>query len=234
MTIIAIIPARSGSRGVSNKNIRKVMGKELFGYSIEFAKKLDVTRIICSTDSSDYAKIARRYGAEVPFLRSGYASSDTAMEEDILKDLYDKFDQYKISYPDLFVWLRPTFLFRDREAVKKCIRKMVNDPSLSACRVVTAAESRLYRGKEGILEPDFDDHGRSMVRRQDVEKKYRVYNTDVFRGNPKNCGPAFLGDKVGFVEADGLSGFDIDNEADLAIAEGIMNMLGEKYRTLYS
>ncbi len=228
--VFGIIPARKGSKGIPNKNIIKILGKELIGYSIEFAKKLPLDRIICSTDSKKYAEIAQKYGAEAPFLRADYASTDSAMEEHILQDLYEKFDKYGIEYPDLFVWLRPTFIFREVDAVKKCIYKMKNDRSLTACRVVTVAESRLYSGKNGILKPDFDDRGRSMIRRQSIETKYRVYNTDVFRGKPKNCSSAFLGDNIGYVVAGKLCGVDIDDEVDLLIASNLMKFHYEHMR----
>lgn len=227
--IYGIIIARSGSRGVPNKNIRKILGKELMGYSIEFAKKLSLDKIICSTDSEKYAKIARRYGAEVPFLRAKYAAKDSAMDEHILQDLYNKFDEHNIEYPDLFVWLRPTFVFRDLNATRKCISKMKNDSSLTACRIVTEAESRLYSGKNGVLKPAFDDKGKSVVRRQDLEKRFRVFNVDVFRGKPKNCGSVFLGNKVGYVVVHKLCGMDIDDEDDLLIVTKLIKVIGREY-----
>jgi len=233
MKIYAIIPARSGSRGVPNKNIRKIAGKELLSYAIEFAKKLPVDEVICSTDSIEYAEIAKKFGASVPFLRSAEASHDTAMEEDILEDLYLQFDAHNIEYPDLFVWLRPTFLFRDLDAVKTCIERMIRDSSLSACRVVVEAEGRLYHDDGGKLKPSFDDHGRSMVRRQEMGKKYRVFNTDVFRGKPKNSGPAFLGENVGYVVVDKICGLDIDDELDVSIAEQVMSMPPNDYLQRY-
>ena len=71
MKVYAIIPARSGSVGYKDKNIKKIDNKPLLAYSIEFAKELKcVDRIFCSTDSQKYANIAIKYGAEVPFLRS--------------------------------------------------------------------------------------------------------------------------------------------------------------------
>lgn len=228
--VYAIIPARSGSKGFKNKNIQKIAGKELMAYSIEFAKKIDVDKIICSTDSEEYAQIAKRYGAEVPFLRSSHASSDTAMEEDILEDLYQKFDLFGIEYPDIFVWLRPTFVFRESGKVKKCIDCLINDKSLSAMRIIVEAESRLYTIKENRLCPTFNDQGKSMARRQDVEKSFRVYNTDVFRGKPKNCSPKFLGDNVGFVIADKICGLDIDDETDFALVSNLIEKNKETVR----
>jgi CMP-N-acetylneuraminic acid synthetase len=218
----AIIPARSGSKGIPNKNIYKIDSKHLIGYSIDFAKKLGVDRIFCSTDSKEYAKIAEQYGAEVPFLRSEKASHDKAMEEDILEDLYDKFDAFNILYPDLFVWLRPTFLFRDVTKVKECIQLLIDNPSLDSCRTVIEAESRLYGIKDKILIPNFDDHGKSMIRRQDVIKGYKVYSTDVFRGNPKNVSSQFLGKNVGAVIVDKICGLDIDDLIDLIMVESLI------------
>lgn len=233
MNIIAIIPARSGSKGIKDKNIRKIAGKELIGRSIEFAKKLPVDKIICSTDSEKYAEIARRYGAEVPFLRAKYASHDSAIEQHILQDLYEKFDKHNIKYPDLFVWLRPTFVFRDVEDVKECINRMINDKNLTACRVVVDAESRLYHDENGMLKPSFDDKGKSMVRRQDMERKYSVFNADVFRGNTKNYEEDFLGNSVGYVVANKLCGIDIDDETDLLLASHMVESLPNEYKQRY-
>lgn len=222
MRIFAIVPARSGSKGIPHKNIRKVQGKELIGHAIEFAKKLPVERIICSTDSNEYAEIAKKYGAEVPFLRSEKASSDTAMEEDILSDLYEKFDEYGMEYPDIIVWLRPTFVFRSVEAVKDCINKLIEDQTLTAVRTVAEAEPRLYKIEDGLLMPDFDDRGRSMIRRQEVGRRYKVFSTDVFRGKPKNAGSNFLGDKVAAVVVEKICGLDIDDEEDFLIVEQML------------
>ncbi len=215
--IYAVIPARSGSKGLKDKNIQKINRKELMAYSIEFAKKIDVDMVICSTDSKDYAKIAKKYGAEVPFLRSEFASRDEAMEEDILVDLYQNFDLFNIEYPDIFVWLRPTFVFRDYEKVKKCINFLLNNSDYSAMNIVVEAESRLYAVKDNKIHPTFNDYGKSMIRRQKVEKRYKIYNTDIFRGKPKNCSPNFLGNNVGFEVADKICGLDIDDIIDLEI-----------------
>jgi len=222
MNIYGIIPARSGSKGIPNKNIRPIAGKELMGYSIEFARTMELDRVFCSTNSEQYAEIARKFGAEVPFLRSEIASTDKAMEEDILMDLYTKFDVNGIEYPDLFIWLRPTFIFRRKDDVRECIKRMAGDSSLTAMRIVTEAESRLYMIKNNKLIPSFNDCNKSMIRRQDIEKKYRVFNTDVFRGKPKNDGPDFLGRNIGCVIAPKLSGLDIDDEFDLNLISNIL------------
>lgn len=220
--IYAIVPARSGSRGVPDKNVRTIDGVELLGYAIKFAHTLGVDRVICSTDSAAYAAIAQRHGAEVPFLRSAAASSDTAMEEHVLADLYEGFGRHGIPEPDLFVWLRPTFPLRDRAAVLGCIEQLQTRADYTACRVVIEAEARLYRAPGDLLEPAFPDGGRSMIRRQEIEPHFRVFNTDVFRGRPWADDRDFLGRRVSYVVADKLCGLDIDDERDLEIATAII------------
>jgi CMP-N,N'-diacetyllegionaminic acid synthase len=218
----AIIPARSGSVGLRNKNIKLLAGKPLISYSIEFAKKLNVDRIICSTDSLEYAEIAQRFGAEVPFLRSLEAASSTAMEHDILKDLYSKFEKNSIPQPDLIVWLRPTFVFRNEKDVKKCIQLLIDHPEFTAARTVCESESRLYTIDNTKLISSFSDTGKSMVRRQDVGVKYKVFSTDVIRSTSKFSGDNFLGKNVAAVITNKLCGLDIDDEMDFKIVESVL------------
>lgn len=222
MKIYAIIPARSGSVGVKNKNIRPIDGKPLMSYSIAFAKALGVDRVFCSTDSEEYAEIAKKYGAEVPFLRSDFAASSTAMEQDILVDLYQKFEENNILQPDILVWLRPTFVFRSIADVQKCIDQLKNDASLTASRTVCESEGRLYKLESDILVPSFDDKGKSMMRRQDFGDRYKVFSTDVFRADAKNTTDDFLGRKVGAVVTNKLCGLDIDDEFDFQIVENVL------------
>ncbi|MAD12243.1 MAG: CMP-N-acetlyneuraminic acid synthetase [Flavobacteriaceae bacterium] len=223
MIIYAIIPARSGSKGLLNKNIKLISGKPLLAYSIEFAKKLKIDRIFCSTDSKKYAKIAVKYGAEVPFLRSDQASSSIAMEHDILKDLYYNFEKENIPQPDLIVWLRPTFVFRNLKDVMKCIDLLKKDSSFTSARTICESESRLYKLEDKILTSTFEDDGKSMVRRQDIIGKYKVFSTDVFRSNEKNISDNFLGNKIAGIITNKLCGLDIDDKLDFIIVENILN-----------
>ena len=223
MIIYAIIPARSGSRGLLDKNIKQISKKPLLAYSIEFAKKLKINRIFCSTDSKKYAKIAIKYGAEVPFLRSKKASSSSAMEQDILKDLYYNFEKENIPQPDIIVWLRPTFVFRNLKDVLKCIDLLKNDSYYTSARTICEAESRLYKLDNKILTSTFEDGGKSMIRRQDIISKYKVFSTDVFRSNERNISDNFLGDRVAGVITNKLCGLDIDDELDFRIVENLLN-----------
>lgn len=220
--IYAIIPARSGSKGLHDKNIKLLDGRELISYSINFARALNVDKVICSTDSPSYADVAEKFGAEVPFLRSDKASSDTAMEQDILEDLYEKFSNHGIDYPDYFIWLRPTFVFRDLREVQRGIRILEENENITAVRTVCPSEGRLYALDEQILSPNFDDGGKSMIRRQDVGDFYKVYSTDIFRGKPKNVSDDFLGRNVMGIPINKICGLDIDDLIDFSIVEALL------------
>lgn len=223
LKIYAIVPARSGSKGLKNKNIKHLAGKPLISYSIEFAKRLKcIDRLICSTDSNKYAEIAEEYGAEVPFLRSEFASSDTAMEQDILKDLREQFKINEIDEPDIVVWLRPTFIFRSQNDIENCIKKLVNDEMITSSRVVCESENRLYEINDEKLLPLFNDNNKSMIRRQDMPKGLKVFSTDVIRFKNNNFDDDFLGRNVYAIETNKLCGLDIDDELDFLIVESII------------
>jgi CMP-N-acetylneuraminic acid synthetase len=221
MNIYAIIPARSGSEGVKDKNILEIGGIPLIGHSILFAKKLDVQRIFCSTDSEEYREIAIKYGAEVPFLRSKEAAKSNSMENDILVDMYKSFSMHNIKQPDLIVWLRPTFIFRNLEHVNECIDVLVKNKSYTSARTICETESRLYQIQDNLLIPAFETHGKSMIRRQDLAKKFKVYSTDVFRANIENTDHNFLGDKSYGCITNKICGLDIDDWIDYIIVKSV-------------
>ena len=86
MNILAVIPARSGSKSVKNKNIRLIDGKPMLAYSIEHALKSRlINRVILSTDSEKYAEIGRQFGAEVPFIRPAEFATDTSLDIDVFR-----------------------------------------------------------------------------------------------------------------------------------------------------
>ena len=88
--VYAIIPARSGSKGVKNKNIMQLDGHPLMAHSIVAAKKCKtIDRVIVSTDSEEYAEIARQYGAETPFIRPKSISGDAATDIEFFKHFVD-------------------------------------------------------------------------------------------------------------------------------------------------
>ena len=113
MKNIAVIPARSGSKGLKDKNIREMNGKPLMAYAIEAARKSTLYDCIhVSTDSERYAEIAKQYGADVPFLRDKELSSDLATTWDAMRFVLRKYEKLGENFDTITV-LQPTSPLRD-------------------------------------------------------------------------------------------------------------------------
>lgn len=123
MSLIAIIPARSGSKGVPGKNIKLLGGIPLFAYSIISAKMMpSVSRVIVSTDSNEYAEIAKLYGAEVPFLRPIDISGDKSTDYDLFIHALNWFKENESITPEFLLHLRPTTPLRHPEIMEKAVK----------------------------------------------------------------------------------------------------------------
>ncbi len=130
--VIAIVPARSGSKGVPGKNIRAVGGYPLLAYSIAasgLAKRIE--RTIISTDSEHIAEIARKYGGETPFLRPAELARDDSPDEEYVLHALDWLGKEEGEVPDYIVQMRPTTPFRDPKIVDKAIDMIVRRPEAS-------------------------------------------------------------------------------------------------------
>ena len=122
-TILAFIPARSGSKSVPRKNIRKLGGKELIGYTIEAAQKTDICdKILVSTDSSHIAEIAQKFGAETPFIRPDELATDSAPMIEVIKHGMRWIETKEEKY-DIFLYLQPTSPFRKATHINSAIQK---------------------------------------------------------------------------------------------------------------
>jgi N-acylneuraminate cytidylyltransferase/CMP-N,N'-diacetyllegionaminic acid synthase len=120
--MIAIIPARGGSKGLPGKNIRNLNGKPLIAYTIEAALKSKyITRVILSTDDLEIANVARQYGAEVPFLRPSHLAADTAKAIDAYKYTYERLEKEENIEISEFVILQPTSPFRTAKYIDEAI-----------------------------------------------------------------------------------------------------------------
>ena len=124
MRNIAVVPARSGSKGLKDKNIRDMCGKPMLAYSIIAAYESGVfDTVMVSTDSDKYAEIGKRYGAEVPFLRSDAMSGDTVGSWDVVKEVLEKYRSIGKEY-DTICLLQPTSPLRCASDIKGAYRFM--------------------------------------------------------------------------------------------------------------
>lgn len=147
--VVAIIPARSGSKGVSDKNIRLLAGKPLLAYSIAASRLTsNIDRVIVSTDSQGYANIARESGAEVPFLRPMEISGDMSTDYQLIKHALDWFQDNEGRQPEYLVHLRPTTPLRDPRCIEAAIEMIKNDSKATALRSVHEMPESAYKTME--------------------------------------------------------------------------------------
>jgi CMP-N-acetylneuraminic acid synthetase len=219
--IWAIVPARSGSKGLPNKNVKILAGIPLIAHTINFAIKSGFfTKVLLSTDSLEYSEIGKSFGAWVPFLRSKKAAEDTSMEEDILKDLDLQLSQQGYQKPDILVWLRPTFPFRSIQDLTKGLESLSQE--IDSIRFVIPAEPRLYFEKDAYLEPYSFKSNKSMIRRQNFPQTFSVFHTDIFWYKNIALGDQFLGKKIKKIVIDKFCSFDIDGIEDFEIINAII------------
>jgi len=158
MDILALIPARSGSKSIKNKNIRKICGKPLLAYSISHAiDSYYINRVIVSTDSLKYAKIARAFGAETPFIRPNIISNDQSYDLEVFDHALDWLLRHENYVPEICVHLRPTYPIRDINDIDKMIEILINNPKIDSVRSIALSPETPYkmwfRKEDGLLNP---------------------------------------------------------------------------------
>ncbi len=167
--VLAIIPARGGSKGIPRKNIKVFAGYPLIAYSIVAAKQSKlVTRVIVSTDDADIVEVTRRWGAEVPFTRPSEYSQDHTLDYPVIRHALDWLAENEGYYPDVVVQLRPTSPVRPRNCIDDAIQLLLDHPDADCVRGVVSAGQNPFKmwtidsetgqmrpliGVEGIKEP---------------------------------------------------------------------------------
>lgn len=234
MRTLGIIPARGGSKGVINKNLRSLGGQPLVAHAIAAAlssKKLD--RCIVSTDSEDIAQFALKYGGEVPFMRPNEFANDHSLDVDVilhaLQWISDNEGDEHV--PELVLYLRPTTPFKRGEHIDQAIQMMLENPNWTGLRSLTKVEAVhhpywMYSREDGGVCSPFVS-GVSLEdypRRQDLPACYRL-NGVVDSLRVKNLGKkgSMYGDCIGGMVVDEADSADIDTENDLMWCEFLMD-----------
>lgn len=224
MEILALIPARSGSKSVVDKNIRMIGNKPMLAHSIDHAKASRyITRVIVSTDSPRYAEIAREYGAQVPFLRPAEYATDTALDYDVFAHALAFLEEKEDYKPDLVVQLRPTYPIRNPADIDAMIERMMEDPSIDSMRCVAPAKEIPYkmwfRGEDGYLEPVMKDIKEcyNMPRQQLPAVYFQNACIDVIRTKVITERHSMSGDKIAGYQME--ENYDIDTEEDFRRAQ---------------
>lgn len=175
MKSIAIIPARSGSKGLIDKNIRLLCGKPMLAYSIEAAEKSEIFDVVhVSTDSEQYAEIAKIYGADVPFLRGEELSNDTANTWDVVRYVLKKYKELGKHF-DVVAVLQPTSPLRTKEDITNAHNIYLSKSATAVVGVCEMEHSPLWSNtlNEELNMKGFLNKG-TNVQRQQLETYYRI------------------------------------------------------------
>lgn len=178
--ILALIPARSGSKGLPGKNIRPLLGKPLIAWTIEQALNSKcVDKVVVSTESPILASVARSYGAETPFLRPKKLASDTAKSIDVILQAVDYFNKKSENF-DYLVLLEPTSPLRGISDLDNAIKKLINKSKVSDA-LVSVGKIGLenpYIAKliiNGYVEPLIKKNTKKSFQRQQLPETFFPY-----------------------------------------------------------
>ena len=222
---IAIIPARSGSKGLKDKNIKNINGKPLLAYSIEAALKSKMfDEVMVSTDSEQYANCARQYGASVPFLRSSILSNDTASSWDVIKEVLFSYKKRGQVY-DTVCLLQPTSPLRDADDIVEAYRLLNikgGEAITSVCEVDHSPLWSMILSEDDSLK-EFRKSINSSMQRQQLKSYYRLNGAIYIRKiNYMEAAIELLDENEYAYIMKREKSVDIDTELDFFIAEKIM------------
>lgn len=174
--ILAIIPARSGSKGLKNKNIKKINGKPMISYTIEAAVKSGIfSNIIVSTDSHKYAEIAKNDGAEVPFIRPKKLGTDESTTTEVILHAISEMEKSNDERYDYFMLLQPTSPLRTAENIKKAYSLLKEKNANAVVSVCETDHNPLWSNTldESLSLDNFIDKKKDQ-RRQELPTYYRL------------------------------------------------------------
>lgn len=178
-TVIAIIPARAGSKGLLGKNVKLLCGKPLIAWSVEAGLASQyIDEVLVTTDGEDIASIARKFGASVPFLRPSELASDTATTFDAVKHAIDFYAQNMHKKFDYIVLLEPTSPLREKDDLNQMLEKFEsNDGEYDA--IVSLGEVHEHPSiMKKISGNEIEQYNKDLTtttRRQDNDAAYFPY-----------------------------------------------------------
>lgn len=228
MKNLAIIPARSGSKGLKDKNIRLLNGKPLLAYTIEAAKESGLfEEIFVSTDSEKYAEIAREWGASVPFLRSDELSTDTASSWDVVKDAIKRYQDMGKEF-DTVALLQPTSPLRTAEDIIAGYNKMKERDANAVVAVCEVDHSPLWSNtlpKDSSL-TNFINEDLATTPRQCLPTYYRINGAlYIVKAEYLMSTDNIYADKSYAIVMTKEHSIDIDDKMDFIVAEALIKNL---------
>ena len=228
MNILSVIPARSGSKSLKDKNIKILNGKPLIYYSINYSLKSTlVTDTVVSTDSKKYSDIATSLGAECPFLRPKSISGDLIQDFDVISHSLREMENLKGYVYDFIILLRPTSPLRPNGLIEKGIDLLINDLEATSVRAMCKCSQHPYRNwkleKDGSVRSFFSLHEPFNLPRQLLpDSFFQTGDIEIIRRSTILEG-SVSGGKVLPILIDSDSFVDIDNLNDFQKALKILN-----------
>lgn len=225
MKIVAVIPARAGSKRLLGKNVKLLGGRPLIAWTIKAAlESASVSDVVVTTDDQETADIARRYGASIPGLRPAHLATDTATSVDVVMHVVDEYERLNGPVEGVLL-LQPTSPFRTTATIDEAVRLFAGSPA-GAVVSVSAASTHpawCFRLEQGLMQP-FQGWGCVAKRSQDLEPAYTL------NGAIYLISPSRLREKGGFVfegvvplvMSSGMESLDIDTPDDWIEAENAL------------
>lgn len=226
--VLAIIPARGGSKSLPRKNALPFLGHPLLAYSVAAAMQSKrVTRTIISTDDSEMAEAAKRYGAEAPFLRPADIAQDDTLDLPVFQHALSWLAKNEGYKPDIVVQLRPTSPLRPRDLVDRAIKILVKNKAADSVRGVVPAGQNPYKmwrlAEDGPMTPLLKAKGVSEPYNEPRQKLPATYwqtgHVDAIRAATITKKNSMSGDSIWPVIIDPRFTIDIDNANDWRRAE---------------
>lgn len=215
--IIAIIPARGGSKDLSRKNIRKLAGKPLIAYTIFAAKNSKlINRIFVSTEDEEIAEVSKKYGAEI-IRRPKELAGDYIPSTPVLKNTLEQLEKKESYRPDVVVYLQATDIFRKKGLIDKTIRKLLKNHNLDSAFVAYPTHKNYWQKNKG-------QYKRIIKLAQVVrQKKEPIFREDTGLASAVRADLVRKGERIGdkaeiIKNDDELSFIDIHDEFSLWLA----------------
>ena len=227
MKILGVIPARGGSKGVKEKNIKTLFDKPLIAYSIESALKSNLSDVIVSTDSNKIKSIAKKFSANVPFIRPSELSSDSSSSIDVAIHALKSMENINSCKYEAIMLLQPTSPFRTSDDINACIELLIKkDDADSVISVVNVGSNHPARMKyifDGILvDPPFCEKKENQ-NRQELEPMY-IRNGVIYLTRSKTINKrSFKGKKCLAYEMPTSRSLNIDTQFDFELCEWLID-----------
>lgn len=237
--ILGIVGIRSGSKGVRDKNIRLLNGKPLVGWILETAgKSRFINRLVVSTDSEQYAETARKFGAEVPYLRPAELSQDKSVEIDYVRHMIDWLREKEGYTPDFVVRMMATVPLQHESDLDSAVSILLEDQKADSVAVISEARQHPLKALKIVDSVDgtrklvsyFTESGREVtpIGRQNYIPAYFRANVLACRTHVIHETNSLTGDTVRFHVIPQERAVDIDSPIDFEIAEFLMKKMGIK------